>query len=297
MAMNSKLIGVESHPSALRARLVRSLRWFRNVYGWERIATLIVSPTLDEPFVAKNATGFFSGNMSSFIDRRMYLFGSYEELHLNAFFAFMQDKRRGNILDVGANVGTHSLAFAQHFKQVHAFEPNPALWPCFTRNMILNGLGNVTLHQSGLGAQDAELPFYSIEKSNFGLGTCSHVEQYDLPLKEIGKVHVARGDDYLEAQAIGSIDAIKIDVQGFEPEVLLGLHGRLTTDRPIVWFELGGGTLTKLGSFRELQALFPYPVRFKKFETTRNLVKYRVELKDVLEGMLTWGDYVAVPEE
>lgn len=295
--MNSEPSSFEDHPRSLRARLVRSLRWLRNVRGWERATALLVPPALNEPFVAKNATGLFAGNLSSFIDRRMYLFGSYEELHLDAFLAFMRDKRRGIILDVGANVGTHSLAFARHFKQVHAFEPNPTLWPGFTRNMAMNGLHNVILHKIGLGERDAELPFYSIEKTNFGLGTCSHVEQYDLPLKEIGTVQVARGDDYAREQGIGLIDAIKIDVQGFEPEVLRGLRGRLITDRPIVWFELGGGTLSKMHSLPQFQDIFFLPVRLKKFEIKRSLMKYRVELDEIRNEMLTCGDYIAVPEK
>ena len=161
----------------------------------------------------------------------------------------------------------------------------------------MNGLHNVILHKRGLGIKDAELPFYSIEKSNFGLGTCSRVEQYDLPLKVIGKVQVVCGDDYLQEQEIGPIDAIKIDVQGFEPEVLRGLRTRLITDRPIVWFELGGGTLSKMDSFRQLQELFPSTVRLKKFEIKRSFMKYRVELEEVGNERLTCGDYVAVPDD
>lgn len=239
--MNSKLPEREVHPSPAPARFVRSLRRLKSVRGWERLAALLVPHNIDENFIVKNKTGYFAGNLSSWLDRRMYLFGEYEQMNIDAFLAAVPRERRGVVLDVGANVGTHSMAFAQHFKQVHAFEPNPALWPNFSRNMAINGLSNVILHQRGLADRDAELPFYSIEKNNFGLGTCSHVQQYDLPLKEIGTVQVARGDDYARQQGIGLIDAIKIDVQGFEPEVLRGLRERLKTDRPIVWFELGGG--------------------------------------------------------
>jgi len=52
---------------------------------------------------------------------------------------------------------------------VHAFEPNSGLWPSFERNVGLNRLTNVQLHKVGLGNKDAELPFYAIDKSNYGL--------------------------------------------------------------------------------------------------------------------------------
>lgn len=287
----------EFHPSSRRARLVRSLRWLRNTRGWERASALLAPPSLEGAFVVRNATGLFAGNLSSFVDRRMYLFGGYEEQFLNTFLAFMPAGRRGVILDVGANAGTHSLAFSSFFAQVHAFEPNPALWSGFTRNMAINNLENVRLHKIGLGDQSTELPFYSIEKSNFGLGTCSPVEQYDLPLKEIATVQVARGDDYLLEQGIGPIDAIKIDVQGFEPEVVRGLKGVMACDRPFVWVEVGGGTRTQVDTATSLQKLIPFASKVYKFSQETRGLNHTLRLRLCAEGAaLEMGDYVVAPE-
>lgn len=161
--------------------------------------------------------------------------------------------------------------------------------------MDLNNIRNVHLHRQGLSDQDAQLPFYSIANGNSGLGTCSPVEQYDMPLKEIATVKVACGDAYLREQGIGPIDAIKIDVQGFEPEVLRGLRERLKSDRPYVWLEIGNGTLSKVDQIDALQELFPYPIRLKKFVMTARLTQYRVDLVDVQDNGLSHGDYVVVP--
>ena len=70
----------------------------------------------------------FAGEASSFVDRQMYVFGNYEKPLIDAFVSFISPGKRGTILDIGANVGTHSLAFAHRFKAVHSFEPNPSLW-------------------------------------------------------------------------------------------------------------------------------------------------------------------------
>ena len=175
--------------------------------------------------------------------------------------------RRGIALDIGANVGTHSLAFAQHFAHVHAFEPNPALWPSFERNITLNHLSNVHLHKVGLGNKDADLPFYLIEKSNFGLGTVSRREAgHDLPLKEVGRVPIRAADRYLVAKSIGPIDAIKMDVQGYELEVVRGLADVLQRDRPIVGVEASSDTKASCRTFERFQQLFPSPANLFRFE-------------------------------
>ena len=99
----------------------------------------------------------------------MYLYGGYEEPQIRSFVNELS--RRRVILDVGANVGTHSLAFAQAFDTVHSFEPNSSVWSKFERNLDLNGFENVQLHKVGLGDQSGHFPFYNINNDNDGLGT------------------------------------------------------------------------------------------------------------------------------
>ena len=295
MAMTTTERLAEQHPSHPAARVVRSLRGLRRLPGWQRIAGLLVLPTASGAFVVANRSGYFAGDLSSFIDRRMYLFGEYEQELIEAFIAHLPLDRRGTILDVGANVGTHSLAFARHFRTVHAFEPNPALWPSFERNVAINGLQNVRLHRLGLADKDDELSFHLIEKSNYGLGTFSEVEQYDLPLKSVGKVPVAAGDKHLEETGVGPIDAIKIDVQGFEPEVIRGLAGTLTRYRPHVWIELGPGTKTKVDTLTGLQKLVHYPIEAFRFAPARRGLFSTVSLQRTTEDSLEPGDYLVGP--
>ena len=130
----------------------------------------------------------------------------------------------------------------------------------------MNDLDNVSLHKIGLADRKDELALHLIDKNNFGLGTFSTVEQYDLPLKEVCKASVEIGDNYLSSNEIGPIDAIKIDVQGFEQEVLQGLDHTLSKDRPVVWFEVGGETKDKLAVRKDICDLFPYRVNLFRFE-------------------------------
>jgi FkbM family methyltransferase len=277
-----------SHPSDVRARVARSLRGLSRVRGWGRITNALV-PKRDAPFVVRNHYGLFAGTLSSFIDWQMYVHGGYEDANLEAFFGLVPSSRRGTILDIGANVGTHSLAFARCFAQVHAFEPNPAVWGSFEHNMALNSVMNVRLHKIGLGDRDGELPFYSIAKTNFGLGTCSPIERYDQPLQRIATVQVRAGDDYLRRSQIGRVDAMKIDVQGYEAEVLRGLAELIRSDRPYAWVEIGS-TLTRA----KLAEVFPYPVKLLRFER-RGTLTHGVAMVEATGRELEPGDYVLQP--
>jgi FkbM family methyltransferase len=287
----------ELHPPSIGARLVRTLRFLRNVRGWERIAAMMAPRNKAASFVVANSSGFFAGDFSSFIDRRMYLFGEYEEDLIREFISAVPPGRRGTVLDIGANVGTHSLAFARHFRHVHAFEPNPQLWESFARNIDLNDLDNVSLHKTGLGDQEADLPFYLIEKKNYGLGTFSTAEQYDLPLEEVGRMKVATGDGYTELAGIGPVDAIKIDVQGFELEVLTGLSRVLERDRPFVWMEIGADTAATVETLQSLRNRFPFRNDIYRFEHRRSGVRYSVQLTIGAEGPLEPSDYLIAPAD
>lgn len=118
----------------------------------------------------------------------------------------------------------------------------------------------------GLGDIEAELDFFNIDNGNHGLGTFSSAEQYDQPLQKVGVARIAVGDDFITGNAIDRVDAIKIDVQGLEPEVLIGLKNTLFRDRPLVWLEVGAGTRVNMATVRDIEKLFPYPIAINRLD-------------------------------
>jgi FkbM family methyltransferase len=290
----------ELHPPGLLARVARQLRAIQHVPGVSRLINLLASGTPEGQFCIRNAWGegklTVAGDISSFIDREVYLKGGYENQQLEAFLARIPPNRRRTILDIGANIGTHSLCFAKAFRSVHAFEPNPSLWTTFQRNIALNAFTHVRLHQLGLADRNAELALHIIDKNNFGLGTFSTAEQYDLPLKEVCKAKVVVGDRYLHEERINDIDAVKIDVQGFEPEVLRGLHKTLERWRPIVWCEVAGGTTEKIETAQDLLRLLPGGYTLSRFVKARRW-QSGTNLTPVSDGPLPHSDYLAMPLE
>jgi len=282
---------------SLGARAVRALRPLRRLRGFERLAARLAPPGQAGEFVVRNQEGAFAGDMTSFIERRLYLFGGYEEDSIALFRRFCAARPRRALLDVGANVGTHSIALARDFGAVHAFDPNSALWPRFERNVALSGRANVTLHKFGLADQAQDLPFYLPEGANSGLGTLSGAERYDRPLVQAGTARIERGDDALAAAGIAEIDAIKIDVQGFEKEVLTGLRETLRTSRPVVWLEVGDGPFAGPGGADALRAQFPYSIALSRFACVSRFPTFRYALVPVADKILEKADYLIAPAE
>ena len=74
----------------------------------------------------ENAFGLnYKGNLSSFLDWSVFFYGAYEKEYLYFLRDLITDSTSTIFIDVGANIGHHSLFMSQYCKEVHSFEPNP----------------------------------------------------------------------------------------------------------------------------------------------------------------------------
>jgi FkbM family methyltransferase len=124
------------------------------------------------------------------------------------------------IFDVGAFVGDVTLEFHKHFPgaAIYAFEPVGRSYGSLLANT--KGMNNVHCYNNAVGdvAGNIEIPIYA----DLTITTLKDVK-YDAPPVAIEKVEVIRLDNFLKANSIDRIDILKIDVEGFEFEVLNGL--------------------------------------------------------------------------
>jgi len=167
--------------------------------------------------------------------------GRYESYQLETIGGWLRDNgyAAGTAVDVGANIGNHSLFFAQLFDHVHAFEPSPRIFELLRINARL--AANVTIHNVGLSdrARDAELQHVlgDFGSSRVGAGASSGRAE-SIRLTQL---------DQVAALAGARVRLIKIDVEGHELEVLKGARLVLDRDHPVVVFEahaetFAGGT-------------------------------------------------------
>ena len=161
---------------------------------------------------------------------------SLGELDNNAaLFRFLEQVLKpGSVLwDVGSNIGFICIYFAdaRHgLAAIHAFEPNPvALKPLQT---LFKNHPKVKVHPIGLGATDAEL-MMNVVPSGSLLSSLVRPVPNAKPLP----VQIRRGDEYWKQHGVEPPDVIKIDVEGYEPQVLAGLSEVVSQFRPIIFFE------------------------------------------------------------
>jgi len=126
----------------------------------------------------------------------------------------------GVFVDVGANVGTYAMVLARHVGargKVIAIEPHPVTHARLAFNRAASGLEQVTLVAAAAGPADGEL---LIETDGDNLGA-SHVVS-TTPSSSAIKVPSLRLLRILAEAGISKVDALKIDVEGFEDRVLTG---------------------------------------------------------------------------
>ena len=70
----------------------------------------------------------------------------------------------GLLLDLGANIGNHTVFFSRYFQHIYAFEPNPFVYRILKANCEM--LGNATAFNVGLGAERAMLKLNKIGRAH-----------------------------------------------------------------------------------------------------------------------------------
>jgi FkbM family methyltransferase len=161
------------------------------------------------------------------------------ELEIKQTYAALiaSDQRPDLFMDVGANYGMHSTLFLSAGIQVFAFEPNPSCFACFSTVSTLNSFSG-RWEPVAVGNRTGTIKLVFPEKETW-LGSVSSDVVDSLKGRKDLIVHEApiiRLDDYLSDIPHGKV-LLKIDVEGFELEVLRGASQLLRSCNPKIIFE------------------------------------------------------------
>lgn len=223
----------------LKRRLLRALghqRYLR--FGVrDRILRRLDDPDTNASaeFVVPFYGARYRGNFNTFIDWSAYYYGAYEREDLEVLADLIAGIDAPVFVDVGANVGHHTLFAATLCRRVLAIEPFEPLTRRIRQKIEDNALANVTIVTCGLGDREGPVAYSPPTTQNTGTGAFRiGPRSGDEPTVLLP---VRRGDDVLAEAGIDRPSVIKIDTEGFERRVLAGLAGTLNSARPIVVFE------------------------------------------------------------
>ncbi|MEA3162775.1 MAG: hypothetical protein QOE88_593 [Verrucomicrobiota bacterium] len=169
-----------------------------------------------------------------------------------------------HVLDVGANIGMTALALSRICSRgrVAAIEPVSRTFQYLKQNVTKAGVPNLKVFNFALGSEEGSVLMQG-HPSNFA---CSFIaDNYTIPAKDhfSQRVPVKRLDDIFPDLSLDRLNLLKIDVEGFELEVLAGAKDILKTYRPIVFLEMNHWCLNiyrrmSIPEFRErLTEIFP----------------------------------------
>jgi len=149
------------------------------------------------------------------------------------------------ILDVGANIGTATLFFAETVSsgKVHAFEPSSAMRSALTTNISLSGFRNIHVHPYGLSdVSDSGW----LQRAMAGNPGSSYFTKSNLSGSAEARAELRALDEVIILDE--QIDLIKIDVEGYEYRVLLGGNKLVLRYKPVLIVEVNEAALIRAGS-------------------------------------------------
>jgi FkbM family methyltransferase len=213
------------------------------------------------------------------------------------------------ILDIGANIGTSLDEFKSWWPNalVHCFEPQLECWEELQNRESQFSDNSVVINQCAAGNEsNDDAIFYShdinsgvsgfnkinlqsedsIDISQLSMDGKNGLKEYEQSLNYERKVKVIRLDEYLNKRNIDHVNLLKIDTQGFEPQVLEGLGKRLA-DVDIVITELMFYDFYERSlSFSDLEE-FLLPAGFQLYDISHIA-------KNPMNGRTDWVDVIYV---
>ena len=163
----------------------------------------------------------------------------YEKFYLSFMFQYIDPCK--NIIDIGSNIGTHTVILCNYLINgiVYSFEPQPVVFDILAENIRINKCANSTIYNIGASSH-SEL--------------CYMNAQYDIP-EDQGSFCIVSSDSPekriqipcidIDTLCIENIGFIKIDVCGYEYNVLLGIKNTIVQNKPTIFIEIQNTSPTK----------------------------------------------------
>lgn len=165
-----------------------------------------------------------------YITKAFELYGEYNRAE---WLMLKQAIRPGmTVVEIGANMGSHSVDLARACAPgpFYAFEPQPRLFQILCANLALNDIGNALAYPEACGAAEGEavIPFIRYDMpGNFG----------GMSLRETGQKGIKVRVRALDSLELPTLGLLKVDVEGFECQVIEGARETIRRCQPVIYIE------------------------------------------------------------
>lgn len=182
------------------------------------------------------------------IQRQLFWHEEYEKPVDHAIRKFLSED--SVFLDIGANIGYFSLLSATIARKgmICSFEPAPAVFQHLKKNIAENNFENIRLIQSAVGGRTGKAMIYLADEKNIGMSSLIQPENYSGIAAE---TDVQTIDHWIAESGLTKTDLIKIDVEGSEYDVLMGMTNTIRNFKPVIILESNPDTLKLFGKTAE----------------------------------------------
>ena len=182
---------------------------------------------------AKNGLLLYN-RYDKYIGKSIELYGEFSELEAEIFRQIV--KKGDTVIEIGANIGTHTLILSNLCEngKVIAFEPQRVVFQTLCANVALNSKTNVYTYQRALSNENGyiNIPYLNYDTiNNFGGISLEDVKEGEKVLKQ--KLDTFLKDEF----EVDNIKLIKIDVEGMERDVLEGAKESIKQYKPYIYLE------------------------------------------------------------
>lgn len=143
-------------------------------------------------------------------------------------------REQDTIIDIGANSGYYALLESRlaHKGTVYAIEPVPKNVWLLNQNIELNNYRNISVHRFAIGDRNGRGEMYLYEKGNL----CSFTKNIQNKFTGKMSVPIMTLDSFIEKYVSGDPALIRMDVEGYEYEIIKGMTNILKSNKPMILF-------------------------------------------------------------
>ena len=179
------------------------------------------------------------------IERKTFFLKSYERDRM--IYLINNSDKSTILIDIGAHIGFYSILTSDCFKQVYSYEPNFRNYQKLLKNVKQNELERkIKTFNHGLGEKQQKLKGTSANKGELIQTSGFSISKNN---KTGEDVLILRGDDAIKL--VNENITVKIDVEGYEYNVLKGLEATLKNNNCFIQIEIWDKNLKDVLSFLE----------------------------------------------